>query len=68
MLVNAVWPGVVETPLTTELLDDSDDRPVLEDRTPLPYFGPPEDIGGPVACLASDQARSMTGECVVYGG
>jgi len=65
VLVNAVCPGVVRTALTEDLLEDPEGRAFLEDRTPLPYFGRPEDIGGPVAFLASDHARYITGECVV---
>lgn len=68
ILVNAVCPGVVRTPLTEDSLETPDERAFLEDRTPLPYFGEPEDIGGVVAFLSSDHARFITGASVVVDG
>lgn len=66
--VNAVCPGVIRTPLTKDSLESPDERAFLEDRTPLPFFGEPEDIGGVVAFLCSDHARYITGTCIVVDG
>lgn len=68
VLVNAVCPGVVRTPLTQASLETPDERAFLEDRTPLPYFGEPADIGGVVAFLCSAHARYITGANVVVDG
>lgn len=64
--VNAVNPGVVETPMT-----QSWPRPVMEgviQRTPLGRLGTPEDIADVAIFLVSDGARYMTGEIVEVNG
>ena len=40
----------------------------LVDATPLGRAGQPEDIAGPVAFLASDEARWITGETILVSG
>ena len=64
--VNAINPGVVETPMT-----QSWPRPVMEaviQRTPLGRLGTPEDIADVAIFLVSDAARYMTGEIVEVNG
>ncbi len=64
--VNAINPGVVETPMTR-----SWPRPVMEgviQRTPLGRLGTPEDIADVAIFLVSDAARYMTGEIVEVNG
>lgn len=68
VLVNAICPGVVRTPLTADLLDDPESRERLARMTPLPYFGEPADVGALAAFLASDAARFITGQSFVVDG
>jgi meso-butanediol dehydrogenase/(S,S)-butanediol dehydrogenase/diacetyl reductase len=70
--VNAVCPGIVDTPMWTDLytqaIEGSDlwssadeVRSWVTARIPLGRTQPPEDIAEMVAYLASDLARNMTG-------
>lgn len=67
--VNAVNPGFVITEGTHSAgLADSEfaERAIAE--TPLGRAGQPEDIAGPVAFLASEDARWITGETIFVSG
>jgi len=66
--VNAVGPGVIDTPMA-----DHDVAPELrqrlQKRIPLRRIGVPEDIANAVVFLASDEASYITGQCLyVCGG
>lgn len=66
---NSVHPGVINTPMTKDLLDDPDTRENFEAMTPLPRLGKSEDIAYGVLYLASDESSFMTGaELVIDGG
>jgi NAD(P)-dependent dehydrogenase (short-subunit alcohol dehydrogenase family) len=67
--VNAVGPGVIETPLTRAYMDQYPAR--LEahiQNTPLRRIGVPEDVADVVAFLASDAARFITGQTIYVDG
>jgi len=71
--VNAVSPGVIETPLFGKLgLPEADARElgnVLLQQIPAKRFGKPEEVATAVAFLASDDASYITGvELAVDGG
>lgn len=66
--VNAVNPGVIETSMTQGQLEDPEQREAIERNTLLPFIGDPEDIGRAVAFLASEDARYVTGHCLVVDG
>jgi meso-butanediol dehydrogenase/(S,S)-butanediol dehydrogenase/diacetyl reductase len=77
ILVNAVCPGVVRTPLWEPLLRESAaERGITveaawsEAVAPIPLGRPqdPEDIGYAVAFLASERARNITGESINVNG
>ena len=66
--VNAVAPGWIATALTDALQKDAlRSEPILA-RTPLKRWGTPEDVAGPVAFLASDAARFITGVILPVDG
>jgi NAD(P)-dependent dehydrogenase (short-subunit alcohol dehydrogenase family) len=67
ILVNAINPGIIRTDMTAEKLSD-ERRPMLEEVTPLPYFGQPEDVAHLAAFLASDHNRFITGTCIPIDG
>jgi 3-oxoacyl-[acyl-carrier protein] reductase len=64
--VNTVCPGYIRTDMTS----GSDPQRVayITDRTVLGRMGEPEEIAGPIAFLASDEASFMTGQIVVVDG
>jgi NAD(P)-dependent dehydrogenase (short-subunit alcohol dehydrogenase family) len=61
--VNAVSPGVIDTPVIAPLLGapDSDGRRLFEGLAPLSRIGRPEDIVAAALYLASDEASFITG-------
>lgn len=70
--VNAICPGVVETPLGVPAADRQsylDGVRRFADRIPLRRLGQPEDIAAAVAFLASEEARHITGvDWLIDGG
>jgi 3-oxoacyl-[acyl-carrier protein] reductase len=65
--VNAILPGMVDTPLLQGIPDEYL-RPMIKE-IPLRRVGTPEDIGHVVAFLASDEASYITGATIeVTGG
>jgi NAD(P)-dependent dehydrogenase (short-subunit alcohol dehydrogenase family) len=67
--VNAVAPGVIDTPLAAAALAVPRLRQAIEDRTPLaPRVGRPAEVADVVAFLASDAARWITGESITVDG
>jgi NAD(P)-dependent dehydrogenase (short-subunit alcohol dehydrogenase family) len=61
--VNAISPGVIDTPVIAPLLGDpdSDGRRLFERLAPLSRIGRPEDIVAAALYLASDEASFITG-------
>ncbi|MFF3919733.1 SDR family oxidoreductase [Streptomyces sp. NPDC001852] len=64
--VNAVAPAVVKTKFATALYDGREDEAAA--AYPLKRLGVPEDIGGTVAFLLSDDAAWITGQVLVVDG
>jgi 3-oxoacyl-[acyl-carrier protein] reductase len=66
--VNAVAPGVIETPMTAPMLD----FPALLDpeiaHTPMGRMGTPAEVAGAVAFLASSAASYVTGHALAVDG
>ena len=65
---NSVAPGTIETDINAEDLSDPEKRALMESRTPVGRLGAPEDIGPPVAFLASDEAAYITGASLLVDG
>ena len=66
--VNAIAPGVIETPLTAANLANPEVRSARLSRIPLGRFGRPEDVANLAVVLASDESAFMTGTVVVADG
>ncbi|MHB9155483.1 MAG: SDR family NAD(P)-dependent oxidoreductase [Endomicrobiales bacterium] len=66
--VNAVAPGVIETPMTAGLLGDPATKASLLQRIPFGRVGTPGDIANAVAFLASDDSEYITGHTLVVDG
>ena len=67
--VNAIGPGLIETPLNAAVRANNPDLVrIFLDHTPLGRAGKPEDIVGPAIFLASDLASYVTGSIVMADG
>jgi NAD(P)-dependent dehydrogenase (short-subunit alcohol dehydrogenase family) len=67
--VNAVGPGITETPLTRGYLEaDPVRRQTMIDKIPLRRLGQPDDMAGAVLFLASDLAGYVTGQTIYVDG
>jgi NAD(P)-dependent dehydrogenase (short-subunit alcohol dehydrogenase family) len=67
--VNAIGPGLIETPLNASVRANSPDLvKIFLDHTPLGRAGKPEDIVGPAVFLASDLSSYVTGSIVMADG
>ncbi|RJS60379.1 SDR family oxidoreductase [Bacillus sp. PK3_68] len=67
--VNAVFPGIIETPMTKNLEATKGYVEQMVAATPLQRLGQPEDIANAVLFLASDESSYITGaELVIDGG
>lgn len=66
--VNAIAPGWIETELTRPLVEDAERSAPILARTPMGRWGQPDDLGGVVAFLASDEARFITGAIIPVDG
>jgi NAD(P)-dependent dehydrogenase (short-subunit alcohol dehydrogenase family) len=67
--VNAIGPGLIETPLNERVRATSPDLiKIFLDHTPLGRNGKPEDIVGPAVFLASDMSSYVTGTIVMVDG
>lgn len=64
--VNAVAPGLIETPATAGL--PADVRAQSKEEILLGRIGQPEDVADCVAFLCSDEARFITGEVIRVDG
>ena len=70
--VNAICPGWVETEMAREgfrgLGGEDEGRKLAARMAPLNRVLHPDEIAGLVAYLASDDARSVTGQAIVADG
>jgi NAD(P)-dependent dehydrogenase (short-subunit alcohol dehydrogenase family) len=67
--VNAIGPGLIETPLNAHVRANSPDLvKIFIDHTPLGRAGKPEDVVGPAIFLASDMSSYVTGSIVMADG
>jgi 3-oxoacyl-[acyl-carrier protein] reductase len=67
--VNAVGPGLIETPLNAQARANNPDIAKFSiERTPLGRTGQPEDVVGPAIFLASDLAGYVTGTIIMADG
>ena len=64
--VNAVAPGRIVTDLLLERMAGREEEWIRQ--TPLQRFGRPEEVAGPIAFLASDDASYMTGAVLNVSG
>lgn len=66
--VNALAPGVIETPMTEATRQNPERLRTFMSRIPMGRLGQPEDLVGPLLFLASDMARYVTGVTLAVDG
>ena len=66
--VNALAPGVIETPMTATTRENPERLKTFMNRIPLGRLGQTEDLVGPVIFLASDMSRYVTGITLAVDG
>jgi len=66
--INAIAPGLIDTPLTLAPTYPQDIRDRYLSLTPLGRFGQPEDVAHLASFLASDEASFITGQVVSPNG
>jgi NAD(P)-dependent dehydrogenase (short-subunit alcohol dehydrogenase family) len=64
--VNCVAPGIIKTDMSRALWEKREDE--LAATVPAKRLGLPDDIGGVIAFLASDQAAYVTGQTLIVDG
>lgn len=66
--VNAINPGVIQTDMTKEMLNDPKTSKSFLENTPVGRVGKPEDIGNAAVFLALDESSFVTGHNLVVDG
>ena len=66
--VNAIAPGIIETDLTRNRLENKEYYNSWIDRTPLGRIGTPEDLYGAIIYLSSEASNWLTGHTIVIDG
>jgi NAD(P)-dependent dehydrogenase (short-subunit alcohol dehydrogenase family) len=66
--VNAVAPGLIETPLTRSRLEDPAFRRLVVDKTPFPRIGTPRDVACAIRFLCSEDASFINGHTLTVDG
>jgi NAD(P)-dependent dehydrogenase (short-subunit alcohol dehydrogenase family) len=66
--VNAVGPGVIETPLTAPIKNNAEWFNAYAAKSVFNRWGTAEEMGGPTLFLASDAASFVTGTLLIADG
>src|SRR4029077_19866793 len=66
--INAIAPGLVETPMTKAWFDDPAMRQFFLSNSPIGRFAQPEEIANAVLFLCSDLASFAVGQTLVLDG
>jgi NAD(P)-dependent dehydrogenase (short-subunit alcohol dehydrogenase family) len=66
--VNAVCPGVIETPMTAQYLANPAISKLMDDMTPMGRKGSAEEVAAAVLWLCSDASSFVTGHPLVIDG
>ena len=68
VLVNAVAPTFIETPMSKPMMEKEEFRKYVLGNNPLGHLGKPEDVIGAVIYLASESSNMVTGHILLVDG
>lgn len=68
ILVNAIGPTFIDTPMTKPMFEDEDFKNDVFSRIPLGRLAKVEDLYGAVAYLSSDASNIVTGQTIYVDG
>lgn len=71
IIVNAISPGYIDTPLNQKMFAENPDpeaRSKVEAKQPVGRLGRPDEVAAVAAMLASDEARFIVGANIVIDG
>lgn len=66
--VNALGPGIIETPLTAQIKNNPDWYRAYATKNPMNRWGQPGEMAGPTVFLLSDAASYVTGTIIYADG
>ncbi len=66
--VNAIAPGIIETPMVDPMKKDKQGFESMLEKIPMKRAGRPEEVANAVVFLSSDNSSYMTGSVVVIDG
>ncbi|WDF74274.1 SDR family NAD(P)-dependent oxidoreductase [Novosphingobium sp. KACC 22771] len=66
--VNAVCPGIIDTPMAAQAAQNPEARRIIETITPMARMGKAEEIAAAAIWLCSDEASFVTGQPLVVDG
>jgi 3-oxoacyl-[acyl-carrier protein] reductase len=66
--VNAIAPGIIETPMTIDMLKDKKQSAFFMASTPIRRVGKPEEIASAAVFLASNESDFVVGHTLVVDG
>mgnify|MGYP000569074449 CR=1 FL=1 len=68
--VNALAPGLIDTPMTSAIVARLNQMPIKETRKRIPagFVGEPEDVASLISFLCSHEARYITGALITIDG
>lgn len=66
--VNAVCPGLIETPMVKDIMADKAQKAYFEGATPLHRVGQPEEVGALVGFLADEESSYCNGGVYTVDG
>jgi meso-butanediol dehydrogenase/(S,S)-butanediol dehydrogenase/diacetyl reductase len=66
--INALCPGLIETPLTAGITQYPPVEKQMRDWHAMARFGRPDEVAGPAQFLISDDASFVTGHCLLVDG
>jgi NAD(P)-dependent dehydrogenase (short-subunit alcohol dehydrogenase family) len=66
--VNCIAPGLIETDMTKQYVEDKEAMKMYLARIPLKRYGQPEELAGAVIFLSSKASDLMTGQVLVVDG
>jgi len=66
--INAVAPGLIETPMTQNMVNELRENKLLRKKIPVGRSGKPEEVGELVQYLCSENASYITGSVITIDG